>query len=175
MKAKKSLRAKIEPLEGEKTFAVDWDDKPLKEVMEQIEELSNLQYFSRELSDVRITIRTREKVCLAELFARLDDILIEHNFLLIRKAGSFALHRANERMPRNGWEAPFEDAESLRMQSRYLTRCVLLCGDLEDAKRLAANVADSMEVREFTNGRFILEGMVKDLRAFVGEWKEQGQ
>ena len=86
---KKPLRATIEPLPGEKVFDVSFDDVPFAKVAEKLEDLTGLMFLAMDVPKVNITWKA-EKVCLPELFEQINDQLEPANWVLLRKAQSFA-------------------------------------------------------------------------------------
>jgi hypothetical protein len=99
LKAKVPVRAKIEPLPGEKVYTVDWNGMPAVRVFEKLEGMTGLMYLSKDIPDVKITLKA-EEVGVAELFTQLNELLEPHNRVLVRKTQSFSSYPADAKIPR---------------------------------------------------------------------------
>jgi hypothetical protein len=176
---KKQLRAVIEPLPGEELHSVDWHEVPFKEVAEELERLSGMVFLSKDEPKMTVTLRAKN-VCVWELFARLDDLLIEDDWLLIRKRQSFSCYPATERLPQVRAGDDLIELSRLRTQSRYLCRRMTVELSqgvrVEDAQRVAKEViGDGLEAKAFGARGVMLQGRVMDLRRFVDEMGDRIQ
>jgi hypothetical protein len=170
---KKPLRATIQPLPGEQLYSIRYYDEPLEKVMEEVERLTGLMFLSKDTPKVTITLKVDE-VCVWELFAQLDDILVREDWLLIRKTQSFCCFPATERLDRLRPDEDVIRPDQLRRQSQYLSRRMFVTFDDSDEVNEALRVANdvvggSLVAKAFGTTRVALEGQVMDLRAFVAE------
>jgi hypothetical protein len=169
LKAKVPVRAKIEPLPGEKLHTVNWNGLPAVRVFEKLEGMTGLMYLSKDVPDVKI-ILTAEKVCVAELFAQLDEILYPQGWVLTRKSQSFSLYEANTL--RVDWKyAPTVKPSELDRRTAHEPLHVYLDVDKAGAKAgvaLGGKNDSGVVVTEYDD-RLHVRGTGEKLRAFVAE------
>lgn len=170
LKRVRPLRATIEPLPGEKLHSVDWDDVPLSKVLEDVENQTGLFYRTRDVPKVKIRLKA-DKVCMPELFARLDEELYPQGWVLIRKTQSFSIVSVEAKIERV--TIPTVTVEELRRRSRFEPVQVLVpVGEqnAEAGKQVAAGIDGPwFEACEFGSDKFLLCGRVMDLQKFVDE------
>ena len=169
---KKPLRAKIEPLPGEKVYTADFDDVPATKVFEWLEKQTELMYISKDVPKHNITLHAAG-VCMPELFAQLDDLLYPKRWVLLRKSVSFSTIPVKE-MARFSEYFPIVTLDELQRCSQYAPVNLIVKGDAQAGITLADGIkADGFQVNEFGSDSMVVQGRAMDVRKFVAEMDEQ--
>lgn len=173
LKRAKPLRATIEPLAGEKVYSVDWEEIPAQKMAEWLEKEAGLSFRSKDVPKVNVTLNAKG-VCLPELFARLDEQLDPHGWVLTRGSNWFAFLP----IPELGNAKVRESFPSVRItglarRSPYEpVEMVVFVGEqnLEAGKKAAANFdRPGFAWRGYGNESLRVHGRVMDLQRFVDE------
>lgn len=172
LRKKPPLRAKIEPRPGEKLYTADFDDVPFSKVAEWYEKHSGLMFIAKYKPDgLKITLHA-EKVCLAELFAQLDDILYPHGFVVARKAVSFSTLPAKD-LARYTQHIPLIDLKELdRRSPNSPVQVIVRVGkeSVETGTALAKEIKEvGFEVSTFGTDKLLVRGLAKDVRKLVDD------
>jgi hypothetical protein len=172
---KKPLRAKIEPLPGEKVYTAEFDDVPTDKVFEWVEMQTGLMFISKDKPNSNITLHA-EKVCMPELFAQLDDLLYPQGFVLARKTVSFSSIPVKD-LASYRQHFPLVGQDELNRWSMYAPVQVLVEVDakgLKTAKALAHGMKDDgFQVLEKDADKLIVLGRATDVRKFVDDMGDQ--
>jgi hypothetical protein len=174
---KKPLRAKIEPLPGERLFTADFKDVPTANVFEWLEKETGLMYITKDKPDLKITLHA-EKVCLPELFAQLDDLLYPQGWYLVRWEVSFSTlaveKLAVEKLAKMDRKSiPLVLIDDLERRSQYESVQVIVNvgeGGADAAKPLATAMnGDHFWATSFGTDQMLVTGRVTDVRKFVDD------
>lgn len=79
------------PVKSKVTFRPDFKDKPLKEVVEEIESKSGLMFISKRGPSGTVTLKTDRDLTETEYFDRLNEVLEPKEFILWPKEVSFSV------------------------------------------------------------------------------------
>jgi hypothetical protein len=170
VKAKAVVRKKIEPLPGEKFFSVNFDDMPFEKVVEVLEKHSGLMFLSKEMPKQRLTLKADE-VCMAELFAQLNDELEPKGYILARKTQSFTVLKTDT--PLNRVLCPTILPEKLsRWSDQEPVQLYLPVG--EEGVEAGLKIGKAVEDKWFTveavgTDKLLVRGHAKDVRKFVDD------
>lgn len=164
-------RAKIEPLPGEKVFTVDFKDEPFGKVTEKLEKLTPLTYITKERPETKITLHA-EKVCLAELFAQLDDLLYPQGWVVLRNKMSFSTLPVKD-LAQYSLQFPLVNRNELERWSEHAPVRLSLDLDVKGVKAGTALAEDMQEsglrMREGKTGLYAVSGRATDVRKFVAD------
>ncbi len=169
---KKPLRAKIEPRPGEKLYTADFDDVPFAKVAEWYEKHSQLMFITRDKPEqLKITLRA-EDVCLAELFAQLDDVLYPQGWVMPRKKQSFCTIAVTD-LARYTAQFPLIDLDELGRRSQYEPVQVVLGTNARGIKAglgLAEGMQENgFQVKQHGTDKLLVQGRANDVRKLVDD------
>jgi len=172
VKAKPPAREKIEPRPGEKLFSMKFDNLSLKKVVELLDEETGLLCTSEEIPDLRVTFYT-ENVCLAELFAQLNDELVPKGYLLARKIVSFNVLKVDAPLDRKCCAIVLSN-ELERWSPDEPVQAILPAFNKEGVD-LGLKQAESIthkwfEVKPFKDNKLIVVGRAADVQQFNGKF-----
>lgn len=171
---KKPLRATIEPLPGEQVYTVAFDNLPFAKVAEELERLTGLLFLAKDSPQVKVTLKA-EKVCVAELFAQLDELLDSAGWVLARKSQSFTILQVSEL---GNWPAslhfPYLSTPTDLNRRSPLQPVNLVVtvgeGNLAVAEKVVCGIeGPGFTGRAFGVEKFQLTGRVADIQKFVAE------
>ncbi|MEO2090554.1 MAG: hypothetical protein ABGY75_13800 [Gemmataceae bacterium] len=169
---KKPLRAKIEPRLGEAVYTVDIKDAPFDKVAEALERETGLMFITRDKPDLKITLRT-ERVCRAELFAQLDDILYPQGWVFLRTKLSFSSVPVKVLAPSQLPKLRSIPIDELSDRSQYEpVQVVVSVGDggSEAATKLAGGMRDMVyDVMAIKPDKLVICGQVKGVRKLLDD------
>jgi hypothetical protein len=173
LKTKPPARAKIEPRPGEKLFSVEFDDVPLKKVVELLEKEADLLCRTEKLPDLRVTLRTIEKVCVSELFAQLNDELRPLGYILARMTVSFNVLKVDTPLDRKC--CPTVTPEEMDRRTPDEPVQMILPAFDQGGVDLGLKQAESIthkwfEVKPLGDDKLIVVGRAADVRQFLGKF-----
>ena len=170
IKAKPWVRKKIEPRWGEKVYSVEWNNVPFRKVAEELEQLTGLLYLSKDVPDVKITLKA-EKVCVAELCEQINDELEPHNFVVLKKTQSFATVPADVKPDfRHAPRVTLDDMPNMKPREAVVLFLPVGEKGYEAGKEVLRSMERNfMQVSEFGPDKLLIRGLGKDVQKFVDE------
>lgn len=172
LKKKQPLRAKIEPRPGEAVYTVVIQDAPFGKAAEALERETGLMFISKDRPDLKITLHA-DQVCLAELFAQLDDILYPQGWVFLRKKVSFASVAVKELGPHKLTQLPLVPVDEIARRSQYEPIQVEVNvgdGGADAGTKLANKMTDTVyDVVAVKPDKLVIRGVSSGVRKLVDE------
>ena len=165
---------KADPAKPEKLYEIKFDKTPWKDVFEFLERESGLMYLSKDVPTGTWTVRPTKKYTLGEMIDLVNERLELDNYVILRKAQSFAIHPASEPIKKE-WVQTVTDDELEKRGRTEVVQIILSLGAL-NAEDVLPQVKKSLSpfgtVATFSTDKLILLDKADSIRLVLRVIKE---